>query len=64
MPLGRTAHSLGRRRDLTPLATEARAETPAQLRVQVREAITADEPTLIEVPVGPMPDQRKVLGLR
>ncbi|HKG24109.1 MAG TPA: thiamine pyrophosphate-dependent enzyme, partial [Thermomicrobiales bacterium] len=40
-----------------------RAETPAELRLQLREAIKADEPTLIEVPVGVMPNQRKVLGL-
>jgi acetolactate synthase-1/2/3 large subunit len=40
------------------------AETPDQLRVQLREAIKADEPTLIEVPVGPMPDQFKALGVR
>lgn len=40
------------------------AETPDQLRTQLREAIKADEPTLIEVPVGPMPDQWKALGLR
>jgi acetolactate synthase-1/2/3 large subunit len=39
-----------------------RAETPAELRLQLREAIKADEPTLIEVPVGVMPNQRKVLG--
>jgi acetolactate synthase-1/2/3 large subunit len=40
-----------------------RAETPAELRLQLREAIKADEPTLVEVPVGVMPNQRKVLGL-
>ncbi len=40
-----------------------RAETPAELRLQLREAIKANEPTLIEVPVGVMPNQRKVLGL-
>lgn len=44
--------------------TGRKAETAAELRVQLREAIKADEPTLIEVPVGPMPDQWKVLGLR
>jgi acetolactate synthase-1/2/3 large subunit len=42
---------------------DRRAETPAELRLQLREAIKADEPTLIEVPVGVMPNQRKVLGL-
>lgn len=40
-----------------------RAETAEQLRVEVREAITANEPTLIEVPVGIMKDQRVELGL-
>ncbi|MEA2587049.1 MAG: acetolactate synthase large subunit [Thermomicrobiales bacterium] len=40
-----------------------RAETPAELRLQLREAIKADEPTLIEVPVGVMPNQRKALGI-
>jgi acetolactate synthase-1/2/3 large subunit len=41
-----------------------RAETAAELRTQVRESIKANEPVLIEVPVGPMPDMYKVLGLR
>jgi acetolactate synthase-1/2/3 large subunit len=40
-----------------------RAETPAELRLHLREAIKADEPTLIEVPVGVMPNQRKALGI-
>jgi acetolactate synthase-1/2/3 large subunit len=40
-----------------------RAETAAQLQVQVREAINANEPALIEVPVGIMKDQRVELGL-
>lgn len=40
-----------------------RAETPAELRLQLREAIKADEPTLIEVPVGVMPNMRRVLGM-
>lgn len=39
------------------------AETPEQLRVQLREAIRANEPTLIEVPVGPMLNPWKALGL-
>ncbi|MGH2613973.1 MAG: thiamine pyrophosphate-binding protein [Thermomicrobiales bacterium] len=39
-----------------------RAETPESLRVQVREAIRANEPTLIEVPVGPMPNPWKALA--
>jgi acetolactate synthase I/II/III large subunit len=42
--------------------TGRRAETAAELRIQLREAIRADEPTLIEVPVGVMPNQRKVLA--
>jgi acetolactate synthase-1/2/3 large subunit len=41
-----------------------RAETPAELRIALRESIKADEPTLIEVPVGVMPNPWKVLGLR
>jgi acetolactate synthase-1/2/3 large subunit len=41
-----------------------RAETPRDLRVQLREAIRADEPTLIEVPVGIMSNIRKVLARR
>lgn len=41
-----------------------RAETPDELRGQLREAIKANEPTLIEVPVGPMPNPWKVMGLR
>jgi acetolactate synthase I/II/III large subunit len=44
--------------------TGRRAETPAELRVQLRESIRADEPTLIEVPVGVMPNIRKVLAPR
>lgn len=42
---------------------DRRAETAAQLQVQVREAIKANEPALIEVPVGIMKDQRVELGL-
>ncbi|HEV2065420.1 MAG TPA: thiamine pyrophosphate-dependent enzyme [Thermomicrobiales bacterium] len=40
------------------------AETPDALAVQLREAIRADEPALIEVPVGVMPDPWKVLNYR
>jgi acetolactate synthase-1/2/3 large subunit len=36
-------------------ARGVRAQTPAALEQAVREAITIDAPTLIEVPVGPMP---------
>lgn len=41
-----------------------RVHTPDELRIALREAIKADEPTLIEVPVGEMPNPWKVLGLR
>ena len=41
-----------------------RAETAGELQTQVRESIKANEPVLIEVPVGPMPDMFKALGLR
>lgn len=43
--------------------TGRRAETPAELRLHLRESIKADEPTLIEVPVGVMPNMRKTLGM-
>jgi acetolactate synthase-1/2/3 large subunit len=36
-------------------ARGVRAETPAALEQAIREAIGVDAPTLIEVPVGPMP---------
>ncbi len=42
--------------------TGRKAESAAELRIQLREAIKADEPTLIEVPVGVMPNQRKILA--
>jgi acetolactate synthase-1/2/3 large subunit len=41
-----------------------RVETPDALRTALRESFKANEPTLIEVPVGPMPNHWKVLGLR
>jgi acetolactate synthase-1/2/3 large subunit len=41
-----------------------RVETPDQLRVALREALAANEPALIEVPVGEMPNPWRVLGLR
>lgn len=44
--------------------TARRAETPDQLRTQLRESIKADEPTLIEVPVPSMPNLWKALALR
>lgn len=40
------------------------APTPAALAVQLREAIGANEPALIEVPVGAMPDPWKALSYR
>lgn len=55
--------------DLVKLAeafgvTGRRAETAPALRTSIEEAIKADEPTLIEVPVGVMPNPWTVLGLR
>ncbi|MCA9878257.1 MAG: thiamine pyrophosphate-binding protein [Thermomicrobiales bacterium] len=41
-----------------------RAASPAALRVQLREALRAQEPTLIEVPIGPTPNPWRTLGLR
>ncbi len=41
-----------------------KAETPDELGVELGEAIKANEPTLIEVPVGVMPNPWKSLGLR
>jgi acetolactate synthase-1/2/3 large subunit len=41
-----------------------RAHNPAELETQLGEAIAANEPTLIEIPVEPMPNPWKVLGLR
>ncbi len=41
-----------------------RATTPESLAVQLREAIRANEPTLIEVPVEAMPDPWKALSYR
>lgn len=41
-----------------------RAESPGALRSAIEESIRAEEPTLIEVPVGPMPNPWKSLGLR
>jgi acetolactate synthase-1/2/3 large subunit len=35
-----------------------RAATPEELQVTLREVLKRDEPVLIEVPVGPMPQQR------
>lgn len=41
-----------------------RATSPETLRTELREAIAADEPTLIEVPVEQMPDPWKELSFR
>jgi len=41
-----------------------RAETPDDLRVQLREALAAGEPALIEIPVGEMPHIWRSLGLQ
>jgi len=41
-----------------------RATSPEALRTELREAINADEPTLIEVPVEQMPDPWKALNFR
>jgi acetolactate synthase-1/2/3 large subunit len=41
-----------------------RAESPAALRTAVEESIRADEPTLIAVPIGPVPNPWTVLGVR
>ena len=39
-------------------------ESAAALQTAVREAIRADEPTLIEVPVDVMPNPWRILGIR
>ncbi|HQY30495.1 MAG TPA: thiamine pyrophosphate-binding protein [Thermomicrobiales bacterium] len=44
--------------------TGRRAESPAALGTAITESIKANEPTLIEVPVGPMPNPWRALGLR
>jgi acetolactate synthase I/II/III large subunit len=41
-----------------------RVNTPDALREVLRESFKANEPTLIEVPVGPMPNHWKKLALR
>jgi acetolactate synthase-1/2/3 large subunit len=40
------------------------AETPQALRTQLAEAVAANEPTLIAVPLGPVPNPWTKLGLR
>lgn len=44
--------------------TGRRTDTPEGLRTALSESIKANEPTLIEVPVGQMPNPWKVLGFR
>jgi acetolactate synthase I/II/III large subunit len=41
-----------------------RAETANDLQTAIEESIKANEPTLIEIPVGPMPNPWTALGLR
>lgn len=66
---GRTIASDLRNPDFLKLAEAfgiagRRAETPAQLRTAVEEAVKADEPTLIAVPLGPVPNPWAALGMR
>jgi acetolactate synthase-1/2/3 large subunit len=44
--------------------TGRRADTPQKLRTAVDESIRANEPTLIAVPIGPVPNPWTVLGVR
>lgn len=44
--------------------TGRRAASPEALQQQLEESINADEPTLIEVPVEPMPDPWKLIEYR
>jgi acetolactate synthase-1/2/3 large subunit len=44
--------------------TGRQAESPEQLRTAIEESIRADEPTLIAVPLGPVPNPWAKLGLR
>ncbi len=44
--------------------TGRRVETPGALSAALRESFKAEEPTLIEVPVRPMPNPWSALGLR
>jgi acetolactate synthase-1/2/3 large subunit len=41
-----------------------RTETASGLQTAIEESIKAQEPTLIEIPVGPMPNPWRALGLR
>jgi acetolactate synthase-1/2/3 large subunit len=44
--------------------TGRHADTPEKLRTTVGESIRANEPTLIAVPIGPVPNPWTVLGVR
>ena len=41
-----------------------KAETPEKLRTAIEESVRANEPTLIAVPLGPVPNPWTALGLR
>jgi acetolactate synthase-1/2/3 large subunit len=45
-------------------AVGRRVETAPALRTAIEESLAAEEPTLIEVPVGPMPNPWSILGYR
>lgn len=66
---GRTIASDLRNPDYVKLAEAfdvagRRATSPEELSKELAEAIRADEPTLIEIPVEPMPNPWKTLALR
>lgn len=66
---GRTIASDLRNPDYVALATAfgvpgRHAETPDALATAIGDSIKANEPTLIEVPFGPVPNPWRVLGLR
>ena len=44
--------------------TGRRAESPEALRGAIADSLKADEPTLIAVPIGPVPNPWVALGLR
>ena len=66
---GRTIASDLRNPDFLKLAeafgvSGRKAESPSQLRTAIEESIRANEPTLIAVPLGPVPNPWTKLGLR
>lgn len=66
---GRTIASDLRNPDFLKLAAAfgvegRRAETPAALHSALEESLRANQPTLIAVPLGPLPNPWKALGLR